>query len=165
MLKSKNLLLVKDLKKELKKEMDITLISNYLTNELNKMHYNVDVVIDTVKFGGLFNSTIFDCIVISNKEHKKDYISIVIVFNKDISSMEVYEMGESKQLKKYNIKIENAELRKEVFKDSRIKLSDKIKHNIGNKIGSAIWSMGLNSQKLEIETEYYSYIYSLIENI
>ncbi|WP_308577294.1 hypothetical protein [uncultured Parvimonas sp.] len=165
MLKEKKLLIVEDSTRYLDRGINIQDAIVFLNNELSKMHYNVEVNSDTVKFGGLFNSTVLDCIVVTNADHKRDYISLVAVFSEDKSRMNVYEMGESKQMKKYNIKTGNEAYRKEVLKTSGMKLSDKIAHNIGNKIVSSIRSIGLNSQKLQDELDYVGYVLHLFEQI
>lgn len=165
MIKEKSLLIIEDTTKYLEREINIFEAISFLQTELFKMHYNTEVVADTVKFGGMFNSTVLDCIVITNVEHRRDYISIVIVFSEDKTQLSVYEMGESKQLKKLNIKEANEVYRKEVFGSSEMKLSDKIMHNLGNKITSSIRSFGYNSQKLQDELDYVSYVLHVISQL
>ena len=93
MLKEKKLLIVEDSTRYLDRGINIQDAIVFLNNELSKMHYNVEVNSDTVKFGGLFNSTVLDCIVVTNADHKRDYISLVAVFSEDKSRMNVYELS------------------------------------------------------------------------
>lgn len=57
---------------------------------------------DQVKFGGLFNSSVEDCLVVYHPDHRNDYIKFCILVTRQgrYAFVEVNEFGHSKQLYK-----------------------------------------------------------------
>lgn len=68
--------------------------------EVNDASYGFPIMIadDKVKYGGMFNSTTEDCIVITNTEHETDYFWYVITAKKQAQVMvsEMFYYGQSK---------------------------------------------------------------------
>ena len=48
-------------------------------NRGEKYRLPIEIVLDTAKFGGLFNSSTQDCLIIRNKEHLDDYFQHCVV--------------------------------------------------------------------------------------
>lgn len=127
--------------------------SKFRENELD-----TSVTIDQFKSGGrFFNSTVEDCIVISNKNHPNDYFKQVIIIKKQgtFAYLNIYAYGKSKQMNK----IAQADLAKEDRKGKALS------YKIGSKIGSAIRTVGLNRSSVEEETMYYDAVITLLREI
>ena len=73
-------------------------------NRGEKYRLPIEIVLDTAKFGGLFNSSTQDCMIIRNKEHLDDYFQHCIVCTRTgrTSTLELKYFGGSKLIGQAN---------------------------------------------------------------
>ena len=110
----------------------------------------MNIALDTIKVGGLFNSRELECLVIEHPEHSRDYYHIVVVLG--IGEASIASTGSSKQMKKFA----TAE---------RLKASRKgksLSFKIGNAAVGSLFLLGKSKNKLEAEQQYYDSVFELI---
>lgn len=112
---------------------------------------------DQVKSGGLFNSTVDDCIVMYHPEHQNDYFKFCIRVNRQgtYAFVAVNDFGQSKQMNKAN----TAEFMRQ---DRRGK---QMSYKVGSLIGQGLRTLGSSKQKLEEEQNYYQCIFDIFDEI
>lgn len=119
---------------------------------------------EQVKSGGLFNSSIEDCIVMYHPEHEKDYFRFCIrVHHQGVYAIvSVNELGQSKQMDKAY----RSEIAKQGVKDY-IHSKDEMATGqaIGRVIGGTLGSLGKSKKKLEEEKTYYQYVATIFDEI
>lgn len=116
-----------------------------------QMDIPVEFKSDQVKAGGLFNSTVEDCIVMYHPEHENDYFKFCIRVKRqgNYVFVMVNDFGQSKQIKKAN--------RDEILKGYSTP------YRVVSTIGKGL--LGRNSQKLEKENMYYQCIFDIFDQI
>lgn len=112
---------------------------------------------DQVKSGGLFNSSVEDCIVMYHPEHERDYFRFCIRVRRQGSYafVSVNDFGKSSQITKDD--------RAEFAKADRRGKS--MSYKIGSMIGQSIANIGKSKQKLEEEQMYYQCIFDIFDEI
>lgn len=122
-----------------------------------KMGIPVAFTSDQVKSGGLFNSSVEDCIVMYHPEHERDYFRFCIRVKRQgvYAFVSVNDFGESSQMAKAN--------RAEFAKADRRGKS--MSYKIGSMIGQGIANIGKSKQKLEEEKMYYQCVFDIFDEI
>jgi hypothetical protein len=119
---------------------------------------------DQVKSGGLFNSSVEDCLVIYHPEHERDYFKFCIRVRRQgvYAFVDINEFGESKQMNKAY----RSELAKEGAK-GYLKAGDEYEAGkmAGKVIGGLIGSLGKSKAKLEEEQMYYQCVFDIFDEI
>lgn len=112
---------------------------------------------DQVKSGGMFNSTIDDCVVMYHPQHERDYFNFCIRVNRQgvYAFVSINDFGQSKQMKKANYA--------EAYKEDR--KGQAMSYKIGSMLGQAVMTLGSNKQKLEEEQRYYDCIVAIFDEI
>ena len=112
---------------------------------------------EQVKSGGLFNSSVEDCIVMYHPEHQNDYFKFCIRVTRQGSYafVSVNDFGQSKQVTKAN----RAEFAKQDRKGKTMS------YKIGSMIGAGIFNIGKNKQKLDEEQMYYQCVFDIFDEI
>ena len=128
--------------------------------------YNLSVTFSSeqVKSGGLFNSSVENCIVMYHPEHEKDYFKFCIRVNyqSDISILSVDTFGQSKQMDKAY----RCDIAKQGVKDYfRAKDDYATGQAIGKAIGGALGAIGKSKKKLEEDEGYYSSISAILDEV
>ncbi len=119
---------------------------------------------DQVKSGGLFNSSVEDCLVMYHPEHERDYFKFCIRIRRQgvYAFVDIHEFGESKQMNKAY----RSELAKEgakgYFKAGNEYDTGKM---LGQAIGGFVGSIGKSKAKLEEEQMYYQCIFDIFDEI
>ncbi len=164
MIKEKELNKIENMRR-LNKQWAVDDAINFISEIASENSIDICADREQVKFGGLFNSSVLDAILITNNEHKKDYARIVVVFNENFSRAETYQYGTSKLIKKHEVKTFGEDLRRQNMRDRSQKISERIAFNVGNKLATSVLSMGYNSKKHEAELEYYEILFSIIREL
>lgn len=127
------------------------------TDCANQMGIPVAFYRDQVTSGGLFNSSVQDCLVLYHPDHMKDYFKfcIRISYQGIAAFVSVDVFGESKQI--------NKAARDEFAREDRKGKS--MSYKLGSMIGAGLANIGKNKQKLEDEQNYYRCIDALFEEI
>ena len=122
-----------------------------------KMGIPVAFTSDQVKSGGLFNSSVEDCIVMYHPEHERDYFRFCIRVKRQgvYAFVSVNDFGKSSQMAKAN--------RTEFAKADRRGKS--MSYKIGSMIGQGIANIGKSKQKLEEEKMYYQCVFDIFDEI
>ena len=112
---------------------------------------------EQVKSGGLFNSSVEDCIVMYHPEHQNDYFKFCIRVGRQGTYAFVYvnDFGQSKQM----AKADRAEFAKQDRKGKSMS------YRVGSMIGSGIANIGKSKQKLEEEQRYYQCVFDIFDEI
>ena len=110
-----------------------------------------------MKSGGLFNSTVEDCIVLYHPEHRNDYFKFCIRVGRQgtYAFVSVNDFGQSKQM----AKAERAEFAKQDRKGKPMS------YKMGSIIGAGIANIGKSKQKLEEEQMYYQCVFDIFDEI
>lgn len=138
---------------------DISLesVQTALENAANGMNIPVAFYNEQVKSGGLFNSTVEDCIVMYHPEHRNDYFKFCIRVNYqgNFAFISVNDFGQSKQMNKAG--------RAEAYRADR--QGQSASYKIGSLIGQGLTTLGKSKQKLEEEQRYYDCIEVILDEI
>lgn len=112
---------------------------------------------EQVKSGGLFNSSVEDCIVMYHPEHQNDYFKFCIRVSHQgtYAFVSVNDFGQSKQM----AKADRAEFAREDRKGKPMS------YKVGSLIGSGLANIGKSKQKLEEEQMYYQCVFDVFEEI
>ena len=112
---------------------------------------------DQVKSGGLFNTSVEDCVVMYHPEHERDYFKFCISVKRQgvYAFVMVNDFGQSKQMNKAN----TAEFMKQDRK------GQSMSYKVGSMIGQGLRTLGKSSQKLEEENMYYQYVFDIFDEI
>lgn len=112
---------------------------------------------DQVKSGGLFNSSVEDCIVLYHPQHQVDYFRfcIRVKHQGSYAFVSVNDFGSSTQMGKA--------AGVEAYKADRKGKS--MSYKVGSLIGQGIMSIGKNQEKLEEEQMYYQCISDIFDEI
>lgn len=103
---------------------------------------------DQVKSGGLFNSSVEDCIVMYHPDHERDYFKFCIRVGRqgNYAFVSVNNFGESKQIAKANY-------------------AENSKREGGPMLDRLVMTIGRSKQKLEEEQMYYQCIFDIFDEI
>ena len=112
---------------------------------------------DQVKSGGLFNSSVEDCIVMYHPEHQNDYFKFCIRVGRQgtYAFVSVNDFGQSKQMNKASYA--------ENYKADRKGKS--MSYKVGSMIGQGVMTLGKSKQKLEEEQMYYQCVFDIFDEI
>lgn len=112
---------------------------------------------EQVKSGGIFNSSVEDCVVMYHPEHENDYFKFCIRVGRQGSYafVSVNDFGQSKQM----AKAERAEFAKQDRKGKSMS------YKVGSMIGSGLANIGKSKQKLEEEQMYYQCVFDIFDEI
>jgi hypothetical protein len=112
---------------------------------------------DKVKSGGLFNSTVDDCVVMFHPEHEWDYFKfcIRVKHQGSYAFVIVNDFGQSKQINKANTA--------EYMKQDRSGQS--MSYKVGSLIGQGLRTLVKSTKKLEEENMYYQCILDIFDDI
>ncbi len=112
---------------------------------------------DQVKSGGLFNSSVEDCVVMYHPEHERDYFKFCIRVKRQgvYAFVMVNDFGKSSQMNKAN----TAEFMKQDRK------GQSMSYKVGSMIGQGLRTLGKSSQKLEEENMYYQCVFDIFDEI
>lgn len=112
---------------------------------------------EQVKSGGLFNSSVEDCIVMYHPEHQNDYFKFCIRVGRQgtYAFVSVNDFGQSKQM----AKADRAEFAKQDRKGKSMS------YKVGSMIGAGIANIGKSKQKLEEEQMYYQCVFDIFDEI
>lgn len=132
-------------------------VQDALTTFAQEMGIPVAFHKDEVKSGGLFNSSLEECLVLYYPDHLDDYFNFCIRVSHQGSYafVSVNDFGKSKQVSK-------AAYAESYKADRRGK---KMSYKVGSMIGQGIMTIGKNKQKLEEEQMYYQCIGDLFDDI
>ncbi|MCM1178616.1 MAG: hypothetical protein NC347_00020 [Clostridium sp.] len=112
---------------------------------------------DQVKSGGMFNSSLEDCLVMYHPEHEKDYFRFCIRVRRQglYAFVSINDFGQSKQVAK-------AEVAEYAKQDRQGKA---MSYKVGSMIGQGLRTLGSNKAKLEEENNYYQCIFDIFDEI
>lgn len=132
-------------------------VQNAIEVYAERMGIPVAFYSDRVKFGGLFNSSVEDCIVMYHPEHQNDYFKFCIRVNYQgtYAFVSINDFGQSKQMNKSN--------RATAYKEDRKGKS--LSYKAGSMMGQAITTFGKSKQKLEEESRYYQCIFDIFDEV
>lgn len=138
---------------------DITLqiVQEALEDSAQKKGVPVAFYNDQIKSGGLFNSSVEDCIVMYHPEHKNDYFKfcIRVTVQGSYAFISVNDFGQSKQMSKAGYA--------ENYKADRQGKS--MSYKIGSMVGQSIMTIGKSKHKLEEEQMYYECISDIFDEV
>ena len=135
----------------------LSTVQNAIQNCAVNMGIPVAFENDQVKSGGLFNSSLEDCIVMYHPEHEKDYFRFCIRVRRQgmYAFVSINDFGKSSQMEKAN--------RADFAKEDRQGKS--MSYKVGSLITQGIMNIGKNKQKLEEEEMYYQCISDIFDEI
>ena len=112
---------------------------------------------DQVKSGGLFNSSVEDCLVMYHPEHERDYFKFCIRVKRQgvYAFVSINDFGQSKQMKKAGYA--------ESYKADR--KGQSMSYKVGSMIGQGIMTIGKSKAKLEEENMYYQCVFDIFDEI
>lgn len=112
---------------------------------------------DQVKSGGLFSSSVEDCLVMYHPEHEKDYFKFCIrVKHQGVYAfVSINDFGQSKQMNKASYAESYAANRK----------GQSMSYKVGSIIGQGIMTLGKSKAKLEEEQMYYQCVFDIFDEI
>lgn len=112
---------------------------------------------DQLKSGGLFNSTVEDCLVMYHPEHERDYFKFCIRVKRQgvYAFVSINDFGQSSQMNKAG--------RAEACKADRA--GKTMSYKIGSLIGQGLSTVGKNKAKLEEEQMYYQCVFDIFDEI
>lgn len=112
---------------------------------------------DQVKSGGLFNSSVEDCLVMYHPEHESDYFKFCIRVNRQGSYafVSVNDFGKSSQM----AKADRAEF---AAADRKGK---SMSYKLGSLATQGLMNIGKSKQKLEAEQMYYQCVFDIFDEI
>lgn len=112
---------------------------------------------DQVKSGGLFNSSVEDCLVMYHPEHESDYFKFCIRVNRQGSYafISVNDFGKSSQM----AKADRAEF---AAADRKGK---SMSYKLGSLATQGLMNIGKSKQKLEAEQMYYQCVFDIFDEI
>lgn len=112
---------------------------------------------EQVKSGGLFNSSVEDCIVMYHPEHQNDYFKFCIRVSHqgNYAFVSVNDFGQSKQINKAG--------RAEAYQQDRKGKS--MSYKVGSMIGQGLTTIGKSKQKFEEEQMYYQCVFDIFDEI
>lgn len=138
---------------------DITLqaVQNALAEAAEEKGVPVAFYGDQVKSGGIFNSTVEDCVVLYHPAHENDYFKfcIRVAYQGSYAFISVNDFGQSKQMNKENYAAS--------YKADRAGKS--MSYKIGSMVGQGIMTIGKNKQKLEEEKMYYQCLFDIFDEV
>ena len=121
-------------------------VAKKLLEDVNEEKYGlpITVMIDQVKSGGLFNSSVEDCVIIRNIEHSSDYFSYCLTIQKQgkMAYLSVYYYGMSTLTAKR-------------------RQSEERKGSLGGMLMNAI--SGVDQEAYDAEYQYYDMLDALID--
>lgn len=137
--------------------INLDVVKTAINNCAKEFGVPVSFTHDQVKSGGLFNSTVEDCVVMYHPDHYDDYFKFCIRVSHQgsFAFVSVNDFGQSKQLAK-------AEYEKNYKADRKGK---SLSYKVGSMIGQGIMTLGKSKQKLEEEKQYYQCIYEIFDEI
>ena len=105
---------------------------------------------DQVKSGGLFNSSVEDCLVMYHPEHERDYFKFCIRVKRQgvYAFVSINDFGQSKQM---NYKADRK--------------GQSMSYKVGSMIGQGIMTIGKSKAKLEEENMYYQCVFDIFDEI
>lgn len=132
-------------------------VQNAIKDCAQQMGILVAFTSDQVKSGGLFNSSVEDCIVMYHPEHENDYFKFCIRVNRQgtYAFVSVNDFGQSKQMAKAN--------RADFAKQDR--QGKDMSYKVGSMVTQGIMNIGKSKQKLEEEQMYYQCIFDIFDDI
>lgn len=135
----------------------LQIVQDALKDAAQSMGIPVAFYAEQVKSGGLFNSTVEDCIVMYHPEHQNDYFKFCIRVGRQGSYafVSVNDFGQSKQMAKAN----RAEFAKEDRKGKAMS------YKVGSMLSEGIMNIGKSKQKLEEEQMYYQCVFDIFDEI
>lgn len=110
----------------------------------------IEITLDTVKTKGIFRSQELPCLILTHPDHKRDYYKMVVLVGD--GEIMMASTGVSKQMKKFNIAEANKEIRR----------GKSMSFKVGNIVGSSIWTLGKNKNKMAEENEYYEMLFGIV---
>lgn len=138
---------------------DITLQSVQIAIKscADEMGIPIEFYTDQVKSGGLFNSSVEDCIVLHHPEHANDYFKfcIRVRYQGTFAIVSVNDFGQSKQIKKATQAEFGAEDRK----------GKSLSYKVGSKLTEMVLTAGRDKQKKEAEEFYYQCIFDIFDEL
>lgn len=112
---------------------------------------------DQVKSGGVFNSSVEDCLVMYHPEHERDYFKFCIRVKRQgvYAFVSINDFGQSSQMNKAG--------RAEAYKTDRA--GKELSYKIGSLIGQGLSTIGKSKAKLEEEQMYYQCLFDIFDEI
>ena len=112
---------------------------------------------DQVKSGGLFNSSVEDCLVMYHPEYERDYFKFCIRVKRQgvYAFVSINDFGKSKQM--------NKAIYAESYKADR--KGQPMSYKVGSMIGQGIMTLGRSKAKLEEEQNYYQCVFDIFDEI
>lgn len=132
-------------------------VQEALTDCAKNMGIPVAFYSDQVKSGGMFSSTVEDCIVMYHPEHQSDYFKFCIRVTKQgsFAFVSVNDFGSSSQMNKAG--------RAEAYKADR--KGQGVGYKMFSMVGQGLTTIGKSKQKLEAEQMYYQCIFDIFDEI
>ena len=150
-------MLVKEFKPEKLYENgnDVTLpiLQSRLKEAAEKYQIPIAFTNDQIKYGGVFNSTTIDCLVVYHPEHPSDYLRYTVSIKRQgtIAYVAVHLYGKSKQIGK-----------KSLSKGAVASLKE---GKVGTAILMGVLSLGKNKDKLKDEENYNHAIWQIFDEV
>lgn len=125
-------------------------IASIFMEKVNELQIPVICEMDQIKTGGLFNSSVENCLNTYHPEHKTDYYHYCIMVSRQglMAFVKLYVFGNSKQDAKF---IRGQELKQNA--------------DLFSLIGRGINAIGKNKNSYQQEANYYTAVRNLIEEI
>lgn len=122
-----------------------------------KMGIPVAFTSDQVKSGGLFNSSVEDCIVMYHPEHERDYFRFCIRVKRQgmYAFVSVNDFGKSSQMAKAD-RVEFA---------AADRKGKPMSYKLGSLATQGLMNIGKSKQKLEEEQMYYQCVFDIFDEI
>ncbi len=130
-------------------EVTLQLVKQILQEKFDSHGISVDIQNDQLKSGGLFSSTMEDCLTITNSEHRNNYYRYLILLKRQgsFAFLNFFIFGSSKQINN----LSNAEILMQG------------KSGVGGWIMKGIANIGVNQSKVHEEQLYYESVASIIK--
>ena len=130
------------------KGLNLGLLQNAIRRSAEGLGIFVAFRDDQVKSGGIFNSTVEDCVVMYHPDHERDYFKFCIRVKQEgiYTYVNVNVCGQSTQMRKQNV----ADFAREDRKDGEDREGKELSYQIGSYAAQIFFSLGKNKQKLEM---------------
>lgn len=158
------------------REITLQTIQNAIDDKAKAYEIPVSFYDDQIKYGGMLNSSLVDCIVLYHPEHRNDYLKMVISIKRQgtMAFISIHEFGESKNMKKLGARAGAGAAAKAGLKSiggltqGAPGVSRAIGGIVGGSIGGAVGllrSVGGSKAKQEEENYYYGAVAQILNEV
>lgn len=136
-------------------EITLSKVQDAIMSSAQQKGIPVEFRKDQVKSGGLFNSSVEDCVVMFHPDHERDYLNFCIRVKHQgtYAFVIINDFGQSKQLGMINF-----------AEDSKADRRGKsMSYKVGSMIAQGILTIGKNTEKAENEQNYYNCVADIFD--